>query len=439
VQLLTDRVESDIAFGLEQAGIDRATMRHRVDWAIDATGISHLADRRPAHLSGGERQRVAIAAAIATRPSLLVLDEPTSQLDPAGARQVVDLIGKLRDDTGLAVVVAEHRLEYLLGMADVLKVMGEDACTGAPRDVAACVDPTPLPGVVRLARALGIEPLPLTLDEARSVFAGFLPGPFQAPPAATAGDLLSQVTGVDVDLAGRHALRQVDLDVREGEIVALVGQNGSGKTTLLRSIAGLQPVRSGSVQTLGHDMRHTHPADLGGMVGYVPQQATVIFAADRLGDEFVAAHHRVDPAAALRRFGLDGKVDRHPLDLSGGERERAALAVVMARSPRLLLLDEPTRGMDAWRKHDLAVILRDIRDSGTGVILATHDADLVAACATRVVGLDRGRVVADGPPGAVLAAMGMETQVSQVFGSEYLTVDDVLAAQPADRVPGRSG
>ena len=175
------------------------------------------------------------------------------------------------------------------------------------------------------------------------------------------------------------------------------------------------------------------------MVGYVPQQATVLFAADRLGDEFVADRLRIDPAAALRRFGLEGKIDRHPLDLSGGERERAALAVVMARSPRLLLLDEPTRGMDAWRKHDLAVILRDIRDSGTGVILATHDADLVAACATRVVGLDQGRVVADGPPGAVLAAMGMETQVSQVFGSEYLTVDDVLAAQPADRVPGRSG
>ncbi len=437
VQLLTDRVQSDVAFGLEQAGMDRGTMRRRVDWAMEAAGISRLADRRPAHLSGGERQRVAIASAIATRPALLVLDEPTSQLDPAGARQIVESIGDLVSNAGLAIVIAEHRLEHLLGAATSLKVMGRDAAFGAPRDLVRAIDdPTPLPAIVRLARALGISPIPLTLEDARQAFARLELHPTSKPIERSSGEVLARLVGVDVELAGRRVLRDAALDVREGEIVALVGHNGSGKTTLLRAIAGLQPVLAGEVRTLGHDMRRTPAVDLAGRVGYVPQQATALFAAERLIDEFGTARERerpqLDAMEALRRFDLDGKEDRHPLDLSGGERERAALAVVMSRSPALLLLDEPTRGMDAWRKRDLARLLEDIRRTGTGIILATHDADLVAACATRVVALEGGNIVADGTPAETLPVAGMATQISQVFGAPFLTVDDVLTA----RVPG---
>lgn len=430
-QLLTDRVESDIAFGLEQAGVDRATMRCMVDWAIEITRISHLTDRHPARLSGGERQRVAIAAALAVQPALLVLDEPTSQLDPHGAQNILEAIDDLQDRTGTTIVVAEHRLEHLLGRADILKMMGKEVACGPVRDVVAQSDPTPFPPVVRLARRLGVEPAPLTLEEAGTAFANIVPIRSSIRRQADRGSILGELRDVKVDLAGRTVLQDIAFEIREGEIVALVGQNGSGKTTLLRALAGLQPIATGDVSTLGNNMRTTHPADLNGEVGYVPQQAMALFSADRLMSEFgrMRVRHRSSssPDAMLRQFRLDGHKYRNPLDLSGGERERAALAIVMSRQPRLLLLDEPTRGMDAWHKQELADVLGNIRQSGVGIVLATHDADLVAACATRVVALDRGRIIADGSPGTALVAAGIMPQLTTLWGSEFLTVDDVLA------------
>ncbi len=440
-QMVTDRVDSEIAFGLEQHGVDRITMRKRVEEALDYLGIEPLRHRRPQELSGGERQRVAIAAALAIQPKLIVLDEPTSQLDPWSAEDVLTVLTRLNDDFGLTVVIAEHRLERLMSRADVVRYMeGGDTppVSGSPREIAARIDAEPLPPVTRLARGLNHPFLPLTVKEARSTFSRELiagRSPIEGP--ASAGEVVASVKGATVTLGGRAVLENLSVDIREGELVALMGRNGSGKTTLLRTIAGLQPVTGGEVVTLGLDMSRHEPADLKGKVGYVPQQATSLFFREHLRDElaFTGRSRRtsVDIEGVLRQFGLEGKADAHPLDLSGGERERAAMATVMGGNPRMLLLDEPTRGMDAWRKHELARHLKALQARGVAIVMVTHDVELVAECASRVVMLGDREVLTDGTPRDVLTgSLSYTTQVNKVFGGRWLTVEDITSNARAD-------
>ncbi|CAN5723197.1 ATP-binding cassette domain-containing protein [soil metagenome] len=435
-QLVTDRVDDEIAFGLEQHGIDRLTIAKRVEESLDNLGVEKLRNRRPSELSGGERQRVAIAAALAMHPQLLVLDEPTSQLDPWGAEDVVTVLARMNEDLGLTIVVAEHRLDRLLGSADVVRAMGhgpESAFTGPPREAALRLDPVALPPVTRLGRALGVSHPPLTVTEARVVFRDLLTGDEPAEsPVDWPGALVASMTGVKVELGGETILNELSFDAREGELVALMGRNGSGKTTLLRTIAGLQRVEKGNVTTCGVEMTTSSAADLHGAVGYVPQQASTLFFKERLIDELVftarARGTSGDIEDILLQFELERSATSHPLDLSGGERERAALATVMVGRPRLLLLDEPTRGMDAWRKTELAEHLQMLRRQGVAIVIVTHDVELVAHCATRVVMLGNSCAVSDGHPRAVLTdSSTYSTQINRVFGGRWLTVEDVVS------------
>jgi energy-coupling factor transport system ATP-binding protein len=241
------------------------------------------------------------------------------------------------------------------------------------------------------------------------------------------------VRGATVTLGGKTVLKDLSVEIREGELVALMGRNGSGKTTLLRTIAGLQEVSAGEVMTCGRDMSRHEPADLEGQVGYVPQQATSLFFREHLRDElaFTGKSRRtsIDIDDILRQFGLEGKAESHPLDLSGGERERAAMATVMAGNPRLLLLDEPTRGMDAWRKRELGLLLKSLQARGIAIVMVTHDVELVAECASRVVMLGDREVLTDGSPRDVLTgSLTYTTQINKVFGGRWLTVEDIAGA-----------
>jgi energy-coupling factor transport system ATP-binding protein len=434
-QLVTERVDHEIAFGMEQHGLDRPTMRKRVEEALDYLGLSALRHRRPSELSGGERQRLAIASAVAMHPRLLVLDEPTSQLDPWGAEEVMAVLDRLNDDVGVTIVIAEHRLERLLVRADVVRAVSDhsDFHHGTPLEyVRDGGDPTPLPPVTRLGLAVGEATPPLTVKDARRTLRSLpLPPTPVLDASPSRGDVVSRVEGLGVRLGDQVVLEDLDLDISQGELVAVMGRNGSGKTTLLRSLAGLQRADRGRVTTLGIDMSAAGPAALKGAVGYVPQRSANLFHEERLGD---AIGRNGDLADVLDQFGLAGHAETHPLDLSGGERERAALATVMARQPRLLLIDEPTRGMDAWRKLELAAILTRLRQAGIAIVMVTHDVELVVQCATRVVLLgDRG-IVSDGTSRQVLCgSIAYTTQINKVFGGTWLTVEDVTSALDAAR------
>ena len=424
-QLVVDEVEHDVAFALENLGMPAAAMRRRVEEALDALGIAHLRRRTPTSLSGGERQRVAIAGAIAAAPSALVLDEPTSQLDPQGADDVLAALARLNADLGTTVVLAEHRLERAAPLAHRAVVV-DAGRVPAPTGVGAALAGYPgAPPVVRLARLLGWDPLPLTVRDARARAAEHPgPEPLARPDATTSsapGEVLATARGLTVELGGRDVLHGVDVSVHRGEVIALLGRNGAGKTTLLRALAGLTSPSRGTIETSS------------ARVSYVPQDpSSLLFSPTvrREVSETLALLGRRDAAAVdawLDRLGIQHLADRHPRSLAGGERQRVAIAAVAVGGAEVLLLDEPTRGMDAASRHALERSVRDHSSAGGGVVLATHDVELAARCATRVVVLGDGDVVADGPGADVLAGSLFAPQVLRVL-PPFLTVADVEAA-----------
>ena len=418
-QFVVDQVEADLAFVLENLGLERDAMRRRVEEVLDGLDLAHLRHRSPASLSGGERQRCAIAGALAASPGALVLDEPTSQLDPQGAEDVLAALGRLSSDLGTTVVLAEHRLERAAPLADraVLVDGGTVGVPGPPGSVLAAYAGAPT--VTRLGRLLGWEPPPLTVKDARRRPAPIL-REWNAPAAPAAGDVLVAARGVRLDRGGRTVLDGVDLEVREGEVVALLGRNGSGKTTLLRALACLRRPAAGVVEA-------KVPA------AYVPQDPNSLLFAPTVRRELEQTlrllgrrdHGEVD--RWLATLGLVGVAARHPRSLSGGERQRVAVAAVAVGGAPVLLLDEPTRGMDAGSRAALeGAVARHAREGGA-VVLATHDVELAARCATRAVVLGNGQIVACGPARHVLSGSLFAPQVLRVL-PPLLTVDEVALA-----------
>ncbi|MFN8017500.1 MAG: ATP-binding cassette domain-containing protein [Acidimicrobiales bacterium] len=432
-QFVVDHVEHDIAFVLENLGTDPAAMRRRVEEVLDALGVAHLRHRSPATLSGGERQRCAVAGALASGPQVLVLDEPTSMLDPQGADDVMAALRRLNDDLGTTVVMAEHRMERAGPLADRALVLdrGLLAGDGDPRTV---LGPLPsAPPATHLGRLLGWDPLPLTVREARDAARRQgVPAPVaaaQASPAGraapTPGEVLLRARGVTVAHGPRTVLQPTDLEVRRGEVIAVLGRNGSGKTTLLRALVGATSPTGGTVQA-------DAPA------AYVPQEPDSLLFSPTVRAELEATLRLLrqeDPATVdrwLTTLRLEDLADRHPRLLSVGQRQRVAIAAVAVGGAPVLVLDEPTRGIDATSRQALEGALHEHRDGGGAVVLATHDIELAARVATRVLVLGDGEVVAAGDAREVLAGSLFAPQVLRVL-PPLLTLDEVAAALGADR------
>ncbi len=423
-QFVIDHVEADVAFALENLAFDDAAMRRRVEEVLDALGVAHLRDRSPATLSGGERQRCALAGALATAPAVLVLDEPTSQLDPQGADDVFAAISRLNTDLGTTVLLAEHRLERAAPMADRAVVVERGRVSSQPDTPARVLGAYPgAPAVTRLGRVLGWDPLPLTVRDARALAARTAVAPHtdRAPRARAApGDVLAETQDVRVELGGREVLHGIDVAVRRGEVVALLGRNGAGKTTLLRALAQLLTPSGGAVRR-------------DGTVAYVPQDPNTLLFAPTVRRELVETLRllgRRDEGAVdhwLDALGLATVAERHPRSLSGGERQRVAVGAVAVGGAELLLLDEPTRGMDAPSHAALEHAIAQHAGRGGAVVLATHDVELAARVATRAVVLGDGDIVADGDAHDVLAGSLFAPQVLRVL-PPFLTVEDVAAA-----------
>ena len=449
-QFVVDRVEDELAFALENQGLPPLVMRKRVEEALDQINIAHLRQRSVSTLSGGERQRVAIAAVMTLQPRVLVLDEPTSQLDPQAAEEVLDTLVRLNHDLGLTVILSEHRLERVVQYVDRILYLsgnGQQPILDEPRQVMSQVELTP--PLITLAKALGWSPIPLTIKEGRR-FARKTPAPTpqaeelqERVPTSSNPTLQESVSisvrGLGFSYNGHPALQDLTLDVRQGEFVALMGRNGAGKTTLLKQLVGLLTPDQGQVQLMAPasekpiDTRKTPVEEIIKHVGYVPQNPNALLFNDTVSQEldFTLRGHGLPPGeygALLGTLGLTDHADQYPRDLSVGERQRVALASILVAKPQVLLLDEPTRGLDYEQKAALVAFLQQERARGRTIIMATHDVELVANCADRVILLGDGQVVVDGPARQVMSeSLVFASQINKLFRDPaLLTVEDAL-------------
>lgn len=443
---VTDMVEDELAYGMESIGLAPAVMRRRVEETLDLLGLADLRNRPLLSLSAGQRQRVAIGSVLTTHPRILVLDEPTSALDPGAAEEVLAALQRLVHDLGVTVLLAEHRLERVVQYADRVILVpgaGEPVVVGTPADI--MISAPVAPPVVELGRLAGWAPLPLSVRDARRAAGPMRErlAPLADQVALRARAALHVVSGEPAlavrDLVVRYgpqtALRGVTLAADRGEIVAVMGRNGAGKSTLLSTLVGLHVPRSGSAVVGGSTPSQLSGPDLVRRVGLVPQEPTDLLVADRVDEECEASDRDCGAARGSTRAILDRlapgiAADTHPRDLSEGQRLSLALAVVLAAEPPVLLLDEPTRGLDYPAKKHLVATLRDLAASGHCVMLATHDVELAADVASRVIVLADGEIVADGPATDVVVGSPMfAPQVSKILAPQHwLTVADVAAA-----------
>jgi energy-coupling factor transport system ATP-binding protein len=431
---VTDSVEEELAYGMEQLGLAADTMRRRVEETLDLLGIAPLRTRDLRTLSGGEQQRVAIGSVLTMHPRVLVLDEPTSALDPTAAEEVLATLTRLVHDLGVSVLMAEHRLERVVPFADRMLLLPGDGSVraGAPAELLA-VSPV-VPPIVELGRSLGWSPLPMTVRDARRAARGLDLGPApQDPPAPAVPDPVLVGAHVTVVRGGTVALREASVSLRRGSVTALMGRNGSGKSTLLWTLQGTRTRRAGTVSVNGVDPAAEPAPRRRELVGLVPQTASDLLYLESVAEECAAADAGVGrPGSGEARKLLDRLVPgvpdaAHPRDLSEGQRLALALSVVLVTSPPVLLLDEPTRGLDYPAKAELAEILRRLADDGHAVMVATHDVEFAAAAADEVVVLAEGEVVSTGPTRSVLAASpAFAPQVTKILGPGWLKVSEVV-------------
>ncbi|MET0305507.1 MAG: ATP-binding cassette domain-containing protein [Solirubrobacterales bacterium] len=432
-QIVSTTVAAEIELPLEMRGDPAASRARAIEEVALALAIPHLLGRTVDTLSGGELQRVALAAALATRPQLVLLDEPTSQLDPVAGDELIWLLRRLNEEWGVTILLAEHRLERCLAAADRVIAMESGAVSfdGSPRDFlswAQQADAALETPAARLFSLAKIEPLPVGVRDARAILRdressgrervggpgrslGSSPlsgrlspsGQCEEQDAAPARDprpspqvIAAEVRDLWVELSrgdeGHDVLKGIDVKVQRGERIALMGRNGAGKSTLLRTLAGLAELAKGKAKAPdGMALLTQNPSD------YLVRE--------RVGEELPGD----GGLAALRTVGLEHAVDADPRDLSGGERQRLALAIALAgrmegdELPGLVALDEPTRGMDRARKHDLQELIEGLARRGAGVVVATHDVEFAASFAQRVVLLGDGVVIADGEATEILS------------------------------------
>jgi energy-coupling factor transport system ATP-binding protein len=437
---VADIVEDELAYSMENLGLSAPTMRRRVEDILDILNLHPLRQRAILSLSGGQRQRVAIGAVLTAAPRLLVLDEPTSSLDPISAEEVLAALSRLVHDQGVTIVVAEHRLERIVHAADVIvSVPGTAAGVRAGRPADMLATSAVAPPIVRLAQVAGWDELPLSVRDARRLAPALRRRLPEHPAAVTTSPVPGAVVATVRRLSARYgrllALDGVSLDLAAGEVTAVMGRNGAGKTTLLRHLVGLRSPEQGSVTVAGRKPGALRPAAAVRLVGLVPQEPASMLSADSVGGECADADHDAALTPGTTRSALERLMpglsdDIHPRDLSEGQRLALALAIVLAPAPPLILLDEPTRGLDYIAKARLTTMLRSLAADGHSVVLATHDVELVADTADRVVVLADGEIITDGPTREVVChSPGLAPQVARILAPDpWLTVAEVDAA-----------
>jgi energy-coupling factor transport system ATP-binding protein len=419
---------------MENLRYSQSLMSRRLAETMGYFGIDTLFDSGTAELSGGQKQAVALAAVTAMNPRVIILDEPTSQLDPVAASEFLTSLKKLNDEFGITVIITEHRAENVIPLCNKLAVMENGTVTafGEVRDTISKTAGNErifdsMPGSVRLWYKLGCDgKIPLTVREGRNMISSL-------PPEKTgviseygraekteeknnsgSGECALKVKNLYFRYTKESpdALRDTSLTVNKGEIMCMLGANGSGKSTLLAAVSGLVTPYSGKIEVFGKNIKkYTGQSLWNECVALLPQDAQCLFVRSTLKEEL----EEVGASFDIIPYDLSYAAGTHPYDLSGGEIQLAALAKVMASKPKLLLLDEPTKGLDSYAKNTVVQVLRALKDKGITVLAVTHDVEFAAMCSDRVALLFRGEVTAvDEPHGFFADNIFYTTSINKI-------------------------
>jgi energy-coupling factor transport system ATP-binding protein len=435
-QFVVELVEDEIAFSLEQAAISRPEMQRRIQEILQRLNLIHLKNRKVENLSGGEAQKVAIAAALVLEPKILVLDEPTSQLDPQTSEEVLLLLKKLQTELGLTIVLSEQRLDRVLSYADMVALLSTDGHVvnfGEPGKV---IQNSPLkPPVVFLAEQKGWKPIPLDVDQAKEFIQITPLFHKRIEPKAQTSQPVLEVKHVNYQINTREILKDVSFDLHQQERLVLMGPNGAGKSTLLRTLVGLIQPDLGEILLKGKKIDSQHTSQLSRSIGYLPQDPNALLFSETVQQELQTTldNHQMTTNQdlihdLLSQLNLQCKILAYPRDLSTGEKQRVALGAVVVTQPEIIILDEPTRGLDQMTKDSLVKLLFDWNHQGKTFLLVTHDVEFAASFATRIIILEDGKIIDQGKPGRVMRENPRYTpQIARLYpDTDWLTLTDVF-------------
>ena len=458
-QLVAIDVEREIAFGLENFGFSKTIIAKRIEEVLDTVGINHLRHRQISSLSGGEKQKTAIASVLVLHPEIILLDEPTSELDPKGAEEVIQLVRRLNEDLGLTVILVEHRIDRVLQFIDRLIVMDKSRIIfdDEPQEWINNMNNSieiGLPPITRLSKQIREKEytkIPFSIKQGRQYFSNIFKEKkwnkisYKKPITNNSGEYVARINKLWYKYPdGPTALKDINIEIKSGEFVSLIGRNAAGKTTLAKMLNGLLIPSKGKVMIKGLDTKKVNVENLAKHVGYVFQDPNLHLFADTVEEEITFMMNNLNFSKnnvektlnkMLKKFNLEYCKNSYPRSLSSGEKQRIAIASVLSGKPQILILDEPTRGLDYKIKKDLMNYLIDYKKSGGTVILISHDIEIIAEFGERVILMSEGRIIADADKHQILSnSLYFAPQINRLvqpftkYGlpSDVLTVEEIM-------------
>lgn len=463
-QLVMTNVEQELAFGLENLGLDNSLMKRRVLEASGALSLGNYLKSNTPELSGGLKQKVALASILAMQPEVILLDEPTSQLDPVSGEEILTILRRLNEENGITIILIEQRLERCFHLADRFLVMdkGKIICNTTNPTVfsrwALENGSSFIPPLAKVFAGAGFEKVPLTVKEGRSLI-GSLPQRVKdnPEPLHTKETKVSQKKDPILELEnlwfvyqnGEEALKNINLSIYPGDFLIIMGENAAGKTTLLKNINGLLKPSRGKVKICGQDSRNLKVEEVALQVGFLSQNPNDYLFLNTVEEEVSftlraqGIKEKEQVESLLTRLKLDKLKFKNPRDLSSGERQRVALAAVLIAEPQVILLDEPTRGLDYQLKEDLGEFLKELQQEGKAVVVVTHDVEFAAQYGQSIVLMSQGSIIAQGAKKAMLTQSTFYSpQVSKLFykyNNDILTIEEGIEFLKALNIKKRGG
>lgn len=448
-QTVTDKVWHELASGMENLGYGADEMRLRAGELANYFGINGWLHSDTATLSGGQKQLLALAAVMTLSPKVLLLDEPTSQLDPIAASGFISTLQKINRELGMTVILSEHRLEEVFPIADRVVVMdeGKIVCSDTPQRVCELLGNDPIsagfPSAARIFSGLeGRGKCPLTVREGREFLSSFKKKSLPIEEKSRPDEVAFSMKNVwqRYERNSPDILKGADIEVRRGEIFSLLGGNGSGKTTLISVIAGVEKAYRGKITILGKNIKKYGAELHRGTIAMLPQDVSTVFIKNTVRDDLFDICRAVGCgkndaekkiADICAELSITEVLSRHPYDLSGGEGQRAALAKILLTEPKILLLDEPTKGIDAFAKQTLMAILRRLSEGGVTVLIVTHDTEFAAEISGRCAMLFDGKVISPSCPQRFFGKNNFYTtsasRISRGIFENTVTAEQVIA------------